>query len=118
MTARSNKYRAKPERVGGVYFASQKEKRRFLELQLLERGGVVRNLRPHPSFPLFVIRPENGEVIEVGTYTADSAYDLEVHGVWMPIVEDVKGGPATRTTSYRLRKRIVEALYGIRITEV
>jgi len=33
------------------------------------------------------------------------------------IVEDVKSGP-TKTAAYRLRKKLVEAIHGVRIVEV
>jgi hypothetical protein len=113
---RRNKYRARGVRMGGEYFGSQKEANRWLELQQAEKAGVVRNLKPHPEFPLWVIAA-NGEVITVGKFTADSSYELKDRGHWVPIVEDVKA-PPSRTEAYRLRKRIVEAIYGFRIVEV
>jgi hypothetical protein len=33
------------------------------------------------------------------------------------VIEDVKSGP-TKTTAYRLRKRLVEAIHGVTISEV
>jgi hypothetical protein len=46
-------------------------------------------------------------------YTADFRY-VDASGA--VVVEDVKSGP-TKTTAYRLRKRLVETIYGITITE-
>ena len=103
--------------MGGQYFGSQKEAARWLDLQRLQDCGDVRNLKAHPVYPLWVLAP-NGEVITVGKYTADSSYELkDLVGRWVPIVEDVKA-PPSRTEAYQLRKRMAEALYGIRVTEV
>lgn len=110
-----HKYRAVPTVIDGVRFASKREARRFLELRQLERGGLIANLELQPRYPMQVMRLSNGEVTDVGKYTADFAYwDVE-RGV--QVIEDVKSD-ATKTTAYRLRKRIVEAMYDFQITEV
>jgi hypothetical protein len=50
-----------------------------------------------------------------GTYTADFAYlDLESGEI---VIEDVKSD-ATKTTDYRLRKRIAELVHGVTVREV
>lgn len=110
-----SKYRAKPCRIDGVRFASQREGARYLDLRLLEKAGEIRGLEFQPVFPLSVIRASNGEVVDVGRYTADFAYFDVRQG--KRVIEDVKSKP-TRTTAYRLRKRIAEAVHGISITEV
>jgi len=113
---RPQKYHAVSVVQDGIRFGSLKEARRYQELVLMQAAGIVRNLEPHPAFDLWVLAP-NGEVVSVGTYTADAKYDLDVDGTWQTIVEDTKS-PPSRTEAYRLRKRIVEAIYGIRVTEV
>ena len=51
----------------------------------------------------------------IGTYTADFRYvDLKSGEV---TVEDVKSLP-TKTTAYKLRKKIAEAVHGITVTEI
>ena len=35
-----------------------------------------------------------------------------------PVCVDVKGGRATRTEAYRLRRKVFEAIYGLTVTEV
>ena len=49
-----------------------------------------------------------------GRYTADSCY----REAGVLVVEDVKGGRATRTEAYMLRRRMVRELYGVEIREV
>lgn len=114
---RRHKYGAIPTVVDGIRFDSKAEARRYQELRLLEKAGEIQHLNPHPSYDLWVVGGEkNGCAIEVtvGRYTADFSYVRQDEVV----IEDVKS-PATRKKSdYRLRKRMVEAIYGITITEV
>jgi len=107
---RGNKYRAEPTVVDGVKLASKAEARRFRQLQMMERVGAIQDLEVHPRFDLIVAG------VKVGVYTADFRYtDCESKKL---VVEDVKGGRATITEAYRLRKRIVKALYDVEVTEV
>ena len=119
MSTRS-KYGAIRTTVDGIVFASKAEARRYAELKLLEKAGRIRDLELQPSFPLEVVSPRNGEVIQVGTYRADFRYrEIEMHeggfGRWRIVIEDVKGMP---TPVYRLKKKLMEARYGIAITEI
>jgi hypothetical protein len=112
-----SKYGAQVQEVGGIRFASRKEARRYQDLRLLERAGVISDLELQPRWPITVVGLQYrnwGEVLTVGHYTADFQYYERDRGV---VIEDVKSS-ATRTTAYRLRKRLVEAIHGIRITEV
>jgi hypothetical protein len=54
-------------------------------------------------------------VTQAGVYTADFSYTDLITGEI--VVEDVKG-EATKTTDYRLRKRIAELVHGVSIREV
>lgn len=112
---RRAKYKAVPTEVEGHRFASKREARRFQELRLLERAGQIVNLELHPRYPIEMTRLSNGEVTTVGFYTADFAYFDVRAGT--QVIEDVKC-EATKTTAYRLRKRLVEAQYDFTITEV
>jgi len=109
------KYRAQPTEVDGHRFASKREAARYQELRLLERAGKIVNLELQPRFECRV----NG--IKVCTYVADFAFvDLERAaggGEASPrVIEDVKG---VRTPVYRMKKKLVEALYpGVVIEEV
>jgi hypothetical protein len=101
------KYRNKPKTVGEHKFASVAEAKRHSELLWLEKAGEISELEVHPRFSLDV----NG--VHIGYYTGDTAYRTPAGKV----VEDVKQD-STRTTAYKLRKRLMLAIYGIEIREV
>jgi hypothetical protein len=99
------KYHARKVVIDGFTFDSQAEGRRYSELLLLCKAGEITNLVPHPVYPLVV----NGQ--KIGAYIADFTY-LTGTG---RVVEDVKG---VKTPVYRLKRKLVKALYGIDIVEV
>lgn len=112
---RGNKYSAKATEVDGITFASQAEASRYGELKLMERAGEIISLQVHPRFDLFAYGPK-GTPIQIAKYTPDFAYvDVATD---TRVVEDVKGGKATKTEAYSLRKRLFEACHGIRLTEI
>jgi hypothetical protein len=100
------KYNNKRTEIDGITFDSKREARRYQELKMLQLTGDIQDLILQPSFDLIV---QGGRVI--GKYYADFKY-RQGNRV---IVEDVKG---VRTDVYRLKKRIVEAVHNIKITEV
>lgn len=109
VTRRPSKYNAIKTDVDGVTFDSKAEARRYAELKLMQQGGLIQGLVLQPRFPLLV----NDQ--KVGIYVADFQYwDLEEQ---TSVVEDVKS-PATKTAIYRLKKKIVHAIYGFDIQEV
>jgi hypothetical protein len=79
---------------------------RYLELRNLERAGIIKNLERQPEFEIAI----NGKLIF--KYRADYAYDED--GV--RVIEDFKS-EATKTPVYRIKKKAVEAAYGIKIRE-
>lgn len=101
-----SKYHAKLTLVDGLQFASGMEARRYVELRTLLRTGAIRDLQLQPRYPLRV----NG--VNCGTYVADFYYVDAVTG--LPVTEDVKGFV---TATYKLKKKLVKALYGIDILE-
>lgn len=104
----TNKYANKFSEEDGYFFRSRAEHRRYCELKLLLAGAVIASLELQPRYPVVI----NGA--KICTYVADFRYrDNERDGV--EVVEDVKGA---RTQLYCLKKKLVEALYGIVITEV
>lgn len=113
---RRAKYAAIRTTIDGVVFDSKREAHRYGHLRYLEKAGDIARLELQPVFPLFVApfaRLDLAEIVGVGKYVADFRYlDQRTGEV---IVEDVKG---VRTATYKLKKRIVEALYGIAIREV
>jgi hypothetical protein len=95
-------------------FASTGEYRRWKELETMARAGLISNVERQPKFPLVI----NGQPVVIRSakvpngrrcvYTADAAYDENGERV----VEDFKGYD---TDIARLRRAVVEAIYGIRI---
>lgn len=74
---------------------------------MLQRAGHIELLERQVKYPLVV------SGLKVGTYIADAAYFDKQTGEH--IVEDVKG---FLTPVYRLKKKLVKALYGVEIREV
>jgi hypothetical protein len=118
---RPSKYRARPVVLDGIRFDSMREGARYLDLKILVAAGQIRDLELHPRYPLSVVELFRcGDcppwiIAHCGVYTADFRYVDAATGE--VIVEDTKSGP-TRTTAYRLRKRIVEAIHGVTIREL
>lgn len=100
-----SKYGAVRTTVDGITFASKKEAARYCQLSLMQQAGYIRDLELQPRFQIVVKGKSCGE------YRADFRY-VQTGDV---VVEDVKG---MKTPVYRLKKRLVEALYGVKITEV
>jgi hypothetical protein len=101
MKPRPNKYGAKRTTTDGIEFASAKEARRYGALKILEVVGEISCLEVQPRFDFVVAG------VRVGRFTLDFAYRENDR----PVVEDVKGGNATKTEAYRLRVRLFRALY-------
>lgn len=104
-----NKYKNKKTIVDGIPFDSKKEARRYQELKLLVRGGVIKDLELQPVFKLIpTIRTEQETLKEI-SYIADfKYYDCRKNRV---IVEDVKS-KGTKTRVYNLKKRLFILKYG------
>lgn len=107
-----NKYSARRAAIGTEKFDSRKEARRFVALQLLERGGEVRNLRRQVKIPLMgrdgPIKTPSGRQ---AFYVADFVY-FDVRA-GREVVEDSKG---YRTKDYVLKRGILAA-QGVKVTE-
>jgi len=117
LPAKGHKYRAVRTEVDGHVFPSKREARRYQELKLLEQAGEIHGLELQPQLCLwahpFPFR-EGLTPIPVGKYIADFRY---VTSGGATVIEDVKTS-ATSTPVYRLKKKIVEAQYGIQIREI
>ena len=117
-TYTKSKYHNKPVTVDNIRFASHHEAQRYKELCLLQKAGKIENLRLQVPYEL--IPAQYGMVdgkkkcIERSVkYIADFVYyDTEAEQ-W--IVEDAKG---VRTDTYKLKRKLMLSVYGIRIHEV
>lgn len=118
------KYHNKRVEYEGIVFDSLKEKRRYCQLQLLEKQGMISNLRLQVPFELIPAIYED-EMVQLKTktkvkkkliqrattYVADFVYETK----GKTIVEDTKG---FRTKEYELKKKMMRAFLGIEIKEI
>ena len=121
-----NKYQAQTCIVNGIPFDSRKEGRRYQQLLLLERAGVISDIKRQVKFVLIPAQYETyerygkrGQRLKDGrrliekecSYYADFTYNEGESFV----VEDTKG---FRTTDYKIKKKLMLYVHGIRIREV
>lgn len=102
-----SKYGAVRTEYAGRVYASKAEARRAVELEASRMAGLIDSLEEQVAFPLVV------QGVKVGTYVCDFQYREVATG--RLVVEDIKG---FRTPVYRLKKKLVKALYGVDIHEV
>ena len=100
-----NKYRNKKVIIDGIPFDSQKEGYRYKELRLLERAGLIKDLKLQTKFELQPSFKKNNKTIRAITYKADFDY-LTKDG--RHIVEDVKG---IETEVFKLKRKMFEYKY-------
>lgn len=101
-----SKYHAKRVYVDGIGFASQREANRYCELKLLAKLGKVSDLQMQKAFEVTL----NG--VRCFKWLADFYY---LDAKCARVIEDAKGFP---TPVYKLKKKIIEAVYKIQIVEV
>lgn len=106
-TGRS-KYGARKTTVDGITFDSKREANRWSVLKQLELIGEVRALERQRRYRLEV----NG--VHVCDWVADFEYWHHRDDDWQKAVEDCKG---VRTPVYRLKKKLMLAVWGIHIVE-
>lgn len=99
-------------------FHSLKEKRRHDDLMLMQKGGVVRNLRRQVRYVLCTVR--DGEAVPIKyhgsnrslRYFADFVYEEKTGDNWTEVVEDVKGFD---TRESKIKRAILQSQLGISI---
>lgn len=121
----ANKYNNKKTVVDGIVFDSRKEARRYQELLLMQRAGIIKNLQRQVKYVLIPAQYEsyerygkNGQRLKDGrklverecAYIADFVY--EENG--KTVVEDTKG---FKTKDFIIKRKLL-LLQGIRIREV
>ena len=119
-----SKYHSRRVYALGKWFDSQREANRFCELSMLEKRGYISNLKTQVPFELVPAQYEpetigkrggvkKGKCIEKSVvYYADFVY-TEKDGE--TVVEDSKG---VRTDVYKIKKKLMLHVHGIRIREV
>jgi len=105
-----NKYHAKKTILGGIKFDSRKEARRWTELQLLERGGVISNLRRQVKIDLI---GRDGPLLTRTGRKMKLTFDFAYIEGERQIYEDTKG---YRTRDYEVRAAVARAM-GLEVRE-
>jgi transposase len=108
------KYYNKKTIIDGIVFASKLEAKRYTELKLLEKQGIIKDLELQPSYDLIPSFKKDNKTYRKSTYKADFSYfDIENNKT---IVEDTKG---FKTPVYMLKKKLFEYNYpNLTITEI
>lgn len=106
-----NKYHAKKITVDGMTFDSRKEYKRWVELLLLEKAGVIEGLQRQVTFVLLPSQKGGGRTERPVKYVADFTY--QENG--KTVVEDTKG---MKTKDYIIKRKLMKYIHGITIKEV
>ena len=121
-----SKYHSKKIIVNGEKFDSKKEHSRFKQLSLLEKAGVITNLKRQVKYELIPAQYETFErygktgkrlkdgrkcVENAVTYYADFVYETD----GKTVVEDAKG---VKTKDYIIKRKLMLYVHGIKISEV
>lgn len=107
------KYHNKKIVIDGIKFDSIREGKRYQELKLLERAGIIDNLELQKEFELQPSYKKNGKTVRKISYLADFCY--YENGKY--IVEDVKSKATSKDKTYRIKKKIFEYKYDFEIKE-
>lgn len=107
-----SKFNAKKTTVDGIVFDSRREAKRYAELKLMERAGVIRDLKRQVRYELIPAFDAGGKHYRPTSYVADFVYTDCKTGV--EVVEDCKG---YRTDVYRLKAKMFAHKYGVSIRE-
>ena len=100
------KYHNRKTTVDGITFDSKAEAERYQELVLLQKSGVISNLKLQPTFELIPTFKKNGKTYRKTVYKADFSYFDNY--TELTLVEDVKG---VKTPVYKIKKKLFEYLY-------
>ena len=109
-----SKYRSIQTEIDGIKFASRHEASRYAELKLLEKAGLISGLQLQRVYTLIgAQKDKDGKLLERPVkYIADFVY-TDSDG--KTVVEDAKG---IRTDVYKIKRKLMLSIYGIRIHEV
>ena len=110
---KANKYKAEKVTMYGETFDSRKEARRYSELKLMERGGLISDLRRQVKYELIPSQkgPDGKTIERPVSYIADFVYTEN----GLQVVEDTKG---MKTKEYIIKRKLMLYIHGIKIKEV
>jgi hypothetical protein len=109
-----NKYGNRKITLDGIRFDSVHEADRWIELQYMQKAGLISDLRRQVCYELIPAQKRGGKVIERPVrYIADFVY--RENG--QEVVEDAKS-PATRTKEYVIKRKLMLWEFGLQVKEV
>jgi hypothetical protein len=106
----ASKYNNVKTVLNGITFDSKAEARRYATLLILQGANEISKLELQPVFQIEL----NGH--NICKYISDFRYFDNFTGLW--VVEDVKSKFTAKIPMYRLKKKLAEAQYGIKIVEI
>ncbi len=118
ISKKPSKYRNVKTTVDGIRFDSKKEAMRWLELKSMEQRGEIGNLARQTTVEILV----NGLLIckWIADFTYTDARGIHQYEDTKGVGLKVKGRKrfTTKTEAYRIKKKLLLAVYGITIKEV
>jgi hypothetical protein len=102
------KYRNRPGSEDGIHFDSQAEMQRYRQLKLLQAYGQISKLVADKKMLRYALKVND---LLICKYEADFQYVSD----GQTVTEDVKG---FRTPQYKIKKKLMKAIYGIEIQEI
>lgn len=109
LSAKGNKYGNTVVEKDGKKFGSKKEANRYPDLVLMQLAGEIRDLKCQQKFD-FVINE-----ILVCSYIADFTYIIVKTNAFT--VEDVKSEVTRKNREYNIKRKLMLAVYKIKILE-
>lgn len=105
-----SKYNNTKVRIGGDVFDSKREYKRWCELKLLEREGIIRNLQRQVKYRLI----DGKKTADRTERPCDYIADFVCYENGKLVVEDCKG---MRTDVYKIKRKLMLERYNISIRE-
>lgn len=102
-----SKYGNQRVQYGDLWFDSHAELKDWIALEMRQRAGEIKELRRQVPFRMEV----NGVLVTI--LVADFCYQIARTGE--AVVQDTKGGSATQTPEFKIKAKLLKALYGIDI---
>jgi len=108
----ANKLRAVKTTIDDIVFDSKSEAKRYSELKILERSGVISNLELQKRYELIPKQKlSNGSCERACHYIADFVYQMNGQS----ICEDSKSG--VKTKDYIIKRKLMKFIHNIEILE-
>lgn len=114
LQAKANKHGNVKVEVDSIIFASKREAARYLHLSMLQRVGVISDLRLQVPFELQPAVVLDGRKKPALRYFADFVYQQDGRQV----IEDAKSPHLRKHPVYRNKKHLMMSVLGLAIVEV